>query len=92
MDRLIKLFPGSIWIRIPCNAPVEGKKEFIPEVTESFEANEELREEKRRRMEEKLARILSPEKINVYVKDMLGDRQVMAASEFPVSEGIPLSG
>ena len=54
---------------------------------ESFEANEELREEKRRRMEEKLARILSPEKINAYVKEMLGDRQVMAASEFPVSEG-----
>ena len=87
MDRLIKLFSWEYLDTDSLYAPVEGKKEFILEVMESFEANEELREEKRRRMEEKLARILSPEKINVYVKDMLGDRQVMAASEFPVSEG-----
>lgn len=87
MDRLIKLFSWEYLDTDSLYAPVEGKKEFIPEVMESFEANEELREEKRRRMEEKLARILSPEKINAYVKEMLGDRQVMAASEFPVSEG-----
>lgn len=87
MDRLIKLFSWEYLDMDSLYAPVEGKKEFIPEVMECFEADDGLREEKRRRMAEKLARILSPDKINAYVAQMLGDRRVMAASEFPVGEG-----
>lgn len=87
MDRLIKLFSWEYLDMDSLYAPVEGKKEFVPKAVERFEADDELREEKRRRMAEKLARILSPDKINAYVAKMLGDRQVMAASELPVSEG-----
>ena len=54
---------------------------------ELAEADEELREEKRRQMLKKLEQILSPEKINEYVLEILGDRKAMAASELPLEEG-----
>lgn len=38
-------------------------------------------------MLEKLGRILSPERIEEYVDEILGDRTVMTASELPLEEG-----
>ena len=49
--------------------------------------DEEARKEKRRQMRLKLERTLSPEKITAYVKEQLGDRKRMLASELPLSEG-----
>lgn len=85
MDRLVKIFSWEYLDMDSLYAPVEGKKEFVPEAVEVFTADYALREEKRRRMAEKLARILSPEKINAYVTEMLGDRQAMLASELPLT-------
>lgn len=87
MDRLIRLFSWEYLDMDSLYAPVEGKKAFVPEPVEISVPDEALREEKRRMMQEKLSRILSPEKIGAYVDEMLGSRKVMAASELPLSEG-----
>ena len=87
MDRLIRIFSWEYLDMDSLYAPVEGRKEFEPKPVELAEADEELREEKRRQMLKKLEQILSPEKINEYVLEILGDRKAMAASELPLEEG-----
>ena len=86
MDRLIRIFSWEYLDMDSLYAPVEGRKEFVPKPVEIPEADNVLRKEKRRLMEEKLARILSPEKIGRYVEEMLGERNEMLASEFPLGE------
>ena len=44
----------------------------------------EFRNEKMRKMLEKLARVINPEKVNHYVEKHLGDRREMLASEIPL--------
>lgn len=85
-DRLFRIFSWEYLDTDSLYAPVEGRKEFVPDPVETVKPNEELREEKRRRMMEKLERILSPERIGLYVEEMLGTRQVMAASELPLEK------
>ena len=48
------------------------------------EPDQELRDEKMKRMLEKLARVINPEKVNNYVEKHLGDRREMLASELPL--------
>lgn len=87
MDRLIKIF---YWDYLDMNSvyvPSEGKKEFIPQELPLQIPDEEARNEKRKRMSEKLAHVLSPEKIASYVKEQMGDRTSMLASELPLSQG-----
>ncbi len=87
LDRLIKIF---YWDYLDMNSlyvPSEGKKEFIPQELPLRLPDEEARNEKRKRMSEKLANVLSPEKIASYVKEQMGDRTSMLASELPLSQG-----
>lgn len=87
MDRLIKIF---YWDYLDMNSvyvPSEGKKEFIPQELPLQIPDEKARNEKRKRMSEKLAHVLSPEKIASYVKEQMGDRTSMLASELPLSQG-----
>ncbi len=87
LDGLIKLFS---WEYLDINSlysPVESKKEFIPERMEVRKVDEALRAAKRAKMLERMERILSPEKIDAYVLKMLGDREVMLASQLPLDEG-----
>lgn len=86
MDRLIKIFYWDYLDMDSLYAPVEGKKEFIPQETPLIIPNEEIRYEKRKQMWSKLGRTLSPEKITAYVAEQLGDRNCMLASELPLSE------
>lgn len=86
MDRLIKIFYWDYLDMDSLYAPVEGKKEFIPQETPLIIPNEEVRYEKRKQMWSKLGRTLSPEKIAAYVAEQLGDRNCMLASELPLSE------
>ncbi len=64
---------------------VEGKKEFRPQEIEEVSSNLELRQEKQRKMTEKMQRILSPERINTYVEAQLRDRQKLRASELSLA-------
>lgn len=83
-DRLIKVFAWDYLDMDSLYAPVEGKKEFVPQEAAVFIPDEEAREEKRRIMQAKLAKILSPEKIESYIKEQLGNRTSMLASELPL--------
>ena len=59
-------------------------KAFEPEMLLDTEPDQEFRDEKMRRMLEKLARVINPEKVNHYVEKHLGDRREMLASELPL--------
>ncbi len=87
MDRLIRIFS---WDYLDINslyAPTEGKKEFVPQMVEVAETDQELRSEKRRIMLERMEKVLSAGKIDSYVKEVLGERKEMKASELPLEEG-----
>lgn len=87
LDQLIKIFYWDYLDQDSLYVPVEGKKEFVPQEIELIIPDEEVRDEKRRKMLLKLERTLSSEKIFSYVKEQLGDRTQMLASELPLSEG-----
>ncbi len=87
MDQLIRIFS---WDYLDINslyAPTEGKKEFVPKMVEVAEADKALRKEKRQIMMERMEKVLSAGKIDSYVKEVLGERSEMKASELPLSEG-----
>ena len=67
-------------------APVEGRKAFVPQEIQSILPDEKVRGEKREAMWLKLERTLSPDKIAAYVREQLGDRTSMLASELPLAE------
>lgn len=87
LDRLIKVFSWDYLDMDSLYAPVEGRKEFVPQEIPVILPDEAAREEKRKKMQQKLEHILSPEKISAYVKEQLGDRERMLASELPLAEG-----
>lgn len=87
LDGLIKVFYWDYLDTDSLYAPVEGKKEFVPQEIQVSIPDEKVREEKRRKMQQKLERTLSPEKIMLYVKEQLGDKKSMLASQLPLSEG-----
>ncbi len=86
-DQLIRIFSWEYLDTDSLYSPLEGRKEFRPEEINETEADEEIRRQKRLRMEQHLEQVLSPQKIDRYVDEMLGQRDQMAASELPVGEG-----
>ncbi len=84
MDELIRIYSSVVLDEKSLYTPIEGKKTFEPGTMQQEEPDEELRNEKMRRMLEKLARVLNPEKIDGYVTKQLGDRKAMQASELPL--------
>ena len=69
---------------LPLYSPVEGRKEFIPQQLSAREPDLAMRQEKMRRMMEKMKKILSAEKIGAYVEEHLGDKSEMFASGLPL--------
>ncbi len=86
VDQLIRLFGSSFLDEKSFYSAIEGKKEFKPEELEIEEPDELLRQEKLMKMTEKMQRILSPERIESYVKLYMGDRESMKASELPLTQ------
>lgn len=86
-DRLIKIFAWDYLDIDSLYTPIEGRKEFVPQEAPMIIPDEEAREEKRRQIQKKLEQTMSPGKITAYVKEQLGERNRMLASELPVSEG-----
>lgn len=84
LEELMRIFGSSFLDEKSLYSPVEGRKEFYPQELEAFEPDRELRQEKLRRMTEKMRKILSPERINEYVAIQMKDRSVMQASELPL--------
>lgn len=84
MDELIRIYSSAVLDEKSLYTPIEGKKVFEPEMLLDEEPDQKLRDEKMRRMFEKLARVINPEKVNNYVEKQLGNRQEMLASELPL--------
>lgn len=84
LESLIRIYSCSFLDENSFYAPIEGRKEFVPQQVAESEPDLEQRENKLKRMMEKMARVLSPEKIENYVNARLGDRKEMRASELPI--------
>ena len=84
MDEIIRIYSSAVIDEKSFYTPIEGKKIFEPATILEEEPDLEFRNEKMRKMLEKLARVLNPEKVNDYVITQLGDRQDMLASELPL--------
>lgn len=84
LDNLVRLFGSSFIDEKSFYSPIEGKKEFHPQELIEAMPDVELRQEKLRKMTEKMQRILSPERIERFVEEQLGDREKIYASELPM--------
>ena len=84
LDGLIRLYSSSVMDSNSLYSPTEGRKEFVPQELVAEEPDIFLRQEKMRRITEKMQRILSPEKIGKYVDSQLGDNLEMRAAQFPL--------
>lgn len=84
LDELVRIYSCSFLDDNSFYSPVEGKKEFIPQQMSRHQPDEMLRQEKLRKMMEKMQKILSPEKIDKYVEECLGDKREMQASQLPL--------
>lgn len=84
LDDFIRLYSTSVIDEKSLYTPLEGKKEFRPSQIQAEEPDILLRQEKLRKMMEKMQRVLNPERINQYVLTQLGDGQTRKASELPL--------
>ncbi len=84
MDEIIRIYSSAVIDEKSFYTPIEGKKIFEPATMLEEEPDLEVLNEKMRKMLEKRARVLNPEKVNDYVEKQLGDRQDMLASELPL--------
>ena len=86
LNGLIRLYGSSVMDSNSLYSPTEGRKEFVPQELVAEEPDLLLRQEKMRRITEKMQRILSPEKIGKYVDSQLGDNLEMRAAQFPLEK------
>lgn len=84
LEQLVRIYSTAFLDDNSFYSPTEGKKEFKPEALGSREPDQQLRQEKLRRMVEKMQHILTPEKINAYVMNSLGERREMLATQLPL--------
>jgi hypothetical protein len=84
MDELVRLYSAAVLDESSLYTPIEGKKAFEPVPIEEEVPNQKLREEKLKRMMEKLARVLNPEKIDQYVSKNMQGKASIYASELPL--------
>ena len=84
LDGLIRLYSSSVMDSNSLYSPTEGRKEFVPQELVAEEPDIFLRQEKMRRITEKMQKSLSPEKIGKYVDSQLGDKGELRAAQFPL--------
>lgn len=84
LEKLVRLYACGVLDESSLYSPVEGRKEFIPQQLSAREPDLAMRQEKMRRMMEKMKKILSAEKIGAYVEEHLGDKSEMFASGLPL--------
>ncbi len=91
-DKLIRIFTWGYLDTDSLYSPIESKGEFIPGKIETYVPDTAERERKRQIMLEKLEKILSPQKIDEYVRRCLNGRHEMLASETILSKQTDYSG
>jgi hypothetical protein len=84
LDELVRLYSAAVLDESSLYTPIEGKKAFEPVPIEEAVFDQKLRDEKLKRMMEKLARVLNPEKIEQYVSQNMQGKAFIYASELPL--------
>lgn len=86
LDNLVRIYSCGFLDESSLYSPIEGKKTFEPQQIINREPDSRQRQEKMRRMVEKMQKILSAEKIGRYVDECMGERKEMLATELPLSD------
>lgn len=84
LDELVRIYSSSVIDSNSLYSPIEGRKEFIPEELLPEEPDLLKRQEKIRRITEKMQNVLSPAKIEMYVDHQLGEKKQLRAAELPL--------
>lgn len=84
LDELIRIYSSGVLDEKSLYVPIEGKKEFKPIELSGELPDMELRQAKLKKMMEKMERVLNPQKIDLYVKNCMKDREEILASELPL--------
>lgn len=84
MESLIRIYTSSVLDSNSFYSPIEGRKEFVPEEIAIEEPDMELRQEKMCKMMAKMQRVLSPEKIEHYIAEQMGDKKALLATQLPL--------
>lgn len=84
LDELIRIYSSGVLDEKSLYVPIEGKKEFKPVELADELPDMELRQEKLKKMMEKMERVLNPQKIDLYVQKCMKDRKEILASELPL--------
>ncbi|MCQ4636101.1 DUF5716 family protein [Anaerovorax odorimutans] len=84
LESLIRIYSCSFLDGNSLYSPIEGKKEFVPQEVEDGEPDLLFRQEKLRKLMEKMKNALSPEKIERYLEDQMGGRETMLATALPL--------
>ena len=74
LDEMIRIYSSGVLDEKSLFVPIEGKKEFKPVELLNELPDAKLRQEKLKKMMEKMERVLNPDKINLYVLDCLQGR------------------
>lgn len=85
LENLVRIYSCGFLDESSFYFPVEGKKVFEPQQMVNREPDMQLRQEKMRRMMEKMQKVLSVGKIGRYVNECMGERKEMFATELPLS-------
>lgn len=86
LEGLIRLYNCRVLDEKSFYSPIEGRKEFVPREIGIRRPEEGLRQEKLRKMMEKMRKVLSPEKIEQYLLAQMGEREHLTASSLPLEE------
>ncbi len=84
LDELIRIYSSSVMDSNSLYSPTEGRKEFIPQELVTEEPDLSLRQEKMRKITEKMQNILSPARIERYVDSQMGEKKELRAAQFPL--------
>ena len=84
-EELIDLFSVSVMDEMSLYKPIEGKKSFKPQAMQQSEPDEAIKAGKLRGLMRKLQKVMTPQKINAYVMDKLGENSSINASQLPLA-------
>lgn len=84
LDELVRIYSSSVIDSNSLYSPTEGRREFVPQELVPEEPDLLKRQEKIRKITEKMQNVLSPAKIAMYVDHQLGEKKQLRAAQFPL--------
>ena len=83
LDELISIYRSEFLDGQSFYTPPAEKSEFEPEALPEVRTDSREKKKRFRSMAKRLSRVMSTERIERYVDEILGDREQLQASEFP---------